>query len=89
MKYKVIVEGGFTGISREYHGELLLTPTETASILEAMNEDVAKNRQIRDGLDYVVELENDTKVYHRKFEENNIPLSIRKFIDKVKQNKRS
>lgn len=84
MKYKVIVEGGFTGIPREYEGELGLTPIETKSILEGMNMGGTENQNIRDGLNYIIEIENNNKMVLRKFDEATIPQSIRKFIDKVK-----
>lgn len=89
MKYKIIVEGGFAGISREYEGEVELTPEETKSILEGMNEGGGfQNQDIRDGFSYVIKIENDNEVLRRKFEEGNMPRSIRNFMDRVRQTNR-
>lgn len=85
MKYKVNIEGGFTGLLREYAGEITLEPTGEKALVEAMESKSAKrNQKLRDGLLYRITLEDGANVYQADFYGPYLPNSIRDFIDKIK-----
>ena len=85
MKYKVNIEGGFTGFLREYEGEINLGPNGKKALLEAMKPVTAKrNQRLRDGLLYRIRLEDGDNVYHADFYGPNLPNSVRDFMGKIK-----
>lgn len=85
MKYKVNIEGGFTGLLREYEGEINLGPKDEVALLEAMKSvPTERNQRLRDGLLYQIRLEDGDIVYHGDFYGPNLPNSVRDFMGKIK-----
>ena len=88
MKYKIIIEGGFSGISRKYEGEIEVSGSETQKLLSALNTKYTSRFNIPDGQTYHILLEEDTKKHQAVFNEKNVPEEIRKLIAKAKQKNR-
>ncbi len=85
MKYKVNIEGGFTGLLRKYTGEITLEPVGEKALLEAMGSVSAKqNQKLRDGLLYRITLEDGDKVYKANFYGPYLPNPVRDFMDRIK-----
>ncbi|MCG2459669.1 hypothetical protein K8352_02800 [Flavobacteriaceae bacterium F89] len=86
MKYQVNVEGGFTGLLREYSGEIGLGSSGVKDLLEAM-ESVSgeRNQKLRDGLLYRITLKEGDDVYRADFYGPHLPKPIRDFIDRIKE----
>ena len=83
MYYKITIEGGFTGIPKEYTGEIDLDKGVRKKIVRALGASLPSNDQMRDGLRYHVELEDEKGVFKGDFDESNLPSEIRSFIDSM------
>lgn len=88
MKYEISIEGGFTGIPKEYSGEIELQDTTKKSLVTAFErEPTPKNTELRDGLQYHLKLLDGEKTYDVVFDETNLPLPIRQFIATISKKK--
>ncbi|WP_339704453.1 hypothetical protein [uncultured Kriegella sp.] len=87
MKYKIVVEGGFTGITRKYEGEISVSELETSTLIDAMGHGDDSQLNIPDGQAYQVFLQEDAQKYQAVFNEKSMPEAIRRLMAKVKQKK--
>ncbi|MBU2973037.1 protealysin inhibitor emfourin [Zobellia sp. B3R18] len=85
MKYHINIEGGFTGISRQFEGEIDLDKAKEEEMLNALAEKQEINSQIRDGFTYTVKLMDNNGVYESQFNESNLPSSLRTFITDIQK----
>ncbi|HET8735537.1 MAG TPA: hypothetical protein VFM69_02955 [Pricia sp.] len=84
MKYEILIEGGFTGIPKEYEGEIELREDTKQSLFEALErEKKPENTALRDGLQYRLKLSDSENVHQARYDEKNLPLRLRQFIDTV------
>ncbi len=89
MKYEILIEGGFTGIPKEYKGDIHLQNKSKESLFEAFdNKQTSINTALRDGLQYHLKLIDGEEEHEARYDEKNLPLPIRQFIDTIsKKNK--
>ena len=88
MKYEIRIEGGFTGIPKEMNGEIDLPEQDLKGLRHLLNQDPSPtNFNIRDGQTYHLKLIEGDEVHLASFEETNLPLPIRRFIDTITKNK--
>lgn len=85
MKYKVVIEGGFTGISRKYEGEISVSDLDTHKLIDALHSGDHSRLNIPDGQAYHVFLEENTQKYQAVFNEKSMPEEIRKLVAKAKE----
>ncbi|HUH47734.1 MAG TPA: hypothetical protein VLZ54_11315 [Arenibacter sp.] len=84
MKYEVSITGGFIGISRTYKGESDLGALEKESLLNSVRTPVPhKTDRLRDGFTYTIKLSDNDKAYNLEFDDLNIPIEVRMFIDSI------
>ena len=84
MKYEISIEGGFIGISKTYKGETDLNEDERKSLLSSIRPPLAQRTDpIRDGFIYRIKLSENDKVYNLEFDDLNIPIEVRMFIDSI------
>ncbi len=88
MKYKIIIEGGFTGISRKYEGDMAVSELKAKSLFSALHTDDKTRSNIADGQTYDISLDDNHKKYQAVFNEKNVPDEIRELIAQVKQKNR-
>lgn len=81
MKYEILVEGGFTGIPKEYRGDIDVQDKAKKALLEVFDRKLTpENTVLRDGLQYHLKLIEGEKEHNARFDETNLPLPIRQFI---------
>lgn len=84
MKYEISIAGGFIGISKTYKGESDLNALEKESLLNSIQTpDPHKTDHLRDGFTYTIKLSDKDKVYNLEFDDLNIPIEVRMFIDSI------
>jgi heat shock protein HspQ len=84
MKYALSISGGITGIPKKYVGKVTLASPEQKRILETLNTPLLpKNEELRDGLHYHLQVQDDEKDYEANFDDTNLPLAIRNFISMI------
>jgi hypothetical protein len=85
MKYKVSITGGFTGIPREYEGELDLEEDKEKQLLGILSAaPSSKNELLRDGRIYRIELTTGSRDFRSEFDDSNLPSELRSFIDEIR-----
>lgn len=88
MKYEILIEGGFTGIPREYKGDIHLLDKTKEDLFEAFDrKPVAENKALRDGLHYHLKLIDGEEEHEARYDEQNLPLPIRQFIASISKKK--
>ncbi len=85
MKYKINIEGGFTGIPKQFEGEVKLDKNKEREMLDAVGEKREDHSHLRDGFTYTVKFTGDDGVYESQFGESNLPSSIRSFITDIQK----
>ncbi|WP_158978746.1 protealysin inhibitor emfourin [Cellulophaga sp. L1A9] len=84
MKYSLSISGGITGIPKKYAGEVRLADAEQKKILETLKvSSIPKNKNLRDGLQYHLQLEENTQNYEANFDDSNLPPTIRNLISTI------
>ncbi len=84
MKYEILIEGGFTGIPKRYAGDIDLGEKTKESLYKAFDRKPSpESSTLRDGLLYHLKLVDGEKERDARFDETNLPLSIRQFIDTI------
>jgi hypothetical protein len=83
MKYSIRIEGGFTGIPKEYHGDIELDTIFKQNLLKALTKDQEENSMLRDGLKYQVAFSDKEQDFQQNFDETNVPTEVREFIAKI------
>lgn len=83
MKYSIHVEGGFTGVPKEYHGEIELDTRFKHNLFQVMSKEQLENSLLRDGLKYHVTLSEKEQHFQQNFDETNLPIEVREFIAKI------
>jgi len=83
MKYKILVEGGFTGIPKIFEGELDLNAEESSRLFALMMEPEEQNEQLRDGYRYNVSLSDSDVALSAIFNDNNLPQAIRGILARL------
>lgn len=81
MKYKIRIDGGFTGFPRDYDGEVELTRPKAAALLSAL-EVLPETRAANwpDALHYTIEVQHGTVSRKATFSEPDMPAAIRDFL---------
>ncbi|SDE32005.1 hypothetical protein SAMN05421636_104344 [Pricia antarctica] len=89
MKYEILIEGGFTGIPKEYKGDIHLKDKTKESLFEAFEgKQKSVNTALRDGFQYHLKLIDGEEEHEARYDEKNLPLPIRQFIATIsKKNK--
>lgn len=86
MKYKITIEGGFTGIPKEYEGDIELNEAERNVLVCTMDTPVQPlNKKMRDGFLYRLKLADRDETFHMVFDDSNLPVQVREFIDMARQ----
>jgi len=81
MKYEILIEGGFTGIPKEYKGNIDVQDKTKKSLFEAFDSKrTQENTALRDGLQYHLKLIDGEEKHEARYDETNLPLPIRQFI---------
>jgi len=85
MKYHIIIEGGFTGIPKEYEGEMVVQEETETKLLEEMQQFTDQtNKNLRDGLVYSISIETQNALLSQVFSETKLPPALRDLIHQVK-----
>ncbi|WP_373519362.1 hypothetical protein [Pricia sp.] len=81
MEYEILIEGGFTGIPKEFKGNIDLQDKTKESLFDAFDGKLTpENRALRDGLQYHLKLIDGEEEHQAHYDESNLPLPIRQFI---------
>jgi hypothetical protein len=84
MNYEIVIEGGFTGIPKEYKGDIDLREETKENLFKALDRKLPpENTALRDGLQYHLTLIDGDQEQDARFDEQNLPLPVRQFIDTV------
>lgn len=84
MKYEILIEGGFTGIPKEFKGDINLQEKTKESLFKAFAGKLTpENTALRDGFQYHLKLIDGEEEHHAHFDETNLPLPVRQFIDTI------
>lgn len=88
MKYEILIEGGFTGIPKEYKGDIDIKDKAKKALLEVFDRKMTtENTDLRDGLQYHLKLIDGEIEHDARFDEKSLPLPIRQFIATVSKKK--
>lgn len=88
MKYEILIEGGFTGIPKKYNGHMDVQEEVKENLLEFLGPKTnSENEALRDGLQYHFKLIDGQEEYNARFNETNLPLNLRQFIDTISKKK--
>jgi hypothetical protein len=85
MKYEIFIDGGFMGFPKTYQGEVFLENDIKRAIFKGMKTKLKPSEDLRDGLRYHLKLIGDNIEYAAVFDELNLPIQIRRFIDLVRK----
>jgi len=89
MKYEILIEGGFTGIPKEYKGDIEIHDESKKVLLELFDRTQdPENENLRDALHYHLKLIDGDEEHMALFNETNLPLPIRQFIATISKNKK-
>lgn len=89
MKYEILIEGGFTGIPKEYKGNIEIQDETKEVLLEVFDRtSVSENKNLRDALQYHLKLIDGDEAHSARFDETNLPLPIRQFIATISKKKK-
>lgn len=81
MKYEILIEGGFTGIPKEFKGDIDVQKKTKETLFEAFEGTLTpENTALRDGLQYHLKLIDGEEEHEAHYDESNLPLPIRQFI---------
>jgi hypothetical protein len=87
MKYQIKVEGGFTGITKEYNGEMYFSPDERKVIVKSFQNPVkVNNTRLRDAFVYSFTLRDGATLYTANFDEANLPIILREILARISKN---
>lgn len=85
MKYTITIEGGFTGIPKEYEGILELEGKKEKQLLSYLEDTpTGLNESLRDGRVYRIKLTTASGDCEAVFDDSNLPGELRRFIDKIR-----
>ena len=88
MKYEILIEGGFTGIPKEYKGDIEIRDETKKNLIEVFERTLPpENDKARDALQYHLKLIDGDEEHYAQFDESNLPLSIRQFIASISKKK--
>ena len=84
MKYSIEISGGFTGIPRQFVGDMPLPAKEEETLMDAMeDQDTPKNEYLRDSRVYVIELAAKGASRKSTFTDTTLPPVLRRFMDTI------
>lgn len=84
MKYNISIEGGFSGITKVYEGELPMDEKEQANLLDSMSGPAGPlNPRMADGLIYRIRLYKENLPLERVFDDANLPMPMRFFLRRI------
>ena len=84
MKYKIRIDGGFTGFPRDYDGEVELEGPKAIALLSALEASPeAGGGNWPDALHYTIEVQHGTVSRKAAFSEPDIPAAIREFLQLI------
>ena len=85
MKYEVFIDGGFMGFPKTHQGEVFLEDDIKRAIFKGMKIKTKSSNDLRDGFRYHLKLIDNDIEHTAIFDELNLPLQIRRFIDSVRK----
>ena len=85
MKYEVFIDGGFMGFPKSYKGGSLLKDDEKKELFKLMKAKIKPSDDLRDGFQYHLKFIDNNIEYTAVFDELNLPLQVRRFIDLVRK----
>lgn len=84
MNYKIRIEGGFVGISKEYVGEITMGRKEKDDIIKVLVKKLENtNPKLRDGFLYSIYLWDENFEHRITYDESNLPESVKQWIEKT------
>lgn len=84
MNYKIRIEGGFVGISKEYAGEITMGKKEMDDLKKVLFKRIENtNPKLRDGFVYSIDLWGENFEHKIAYDESNLPESVRQWIEKT------
>ncbi|MDT7830530.1 hypothetical protein RQM65_17815 [Pricia sp. S334] len=84
MKYEILIEGGFTGIPKEYNGHIEVEDKAKENLFEAFDRKLTpENTALRDGLHYYLKLVDGEEEREARYDETNLPMPVREFINTI------
>lgn len=84
MKYKIRIEGGFVGISKEYAGKITMGRKEKDNLKKVLVKKIENvNPKLRDGFVYSIDLWDENFEHRITYDESNLPESIRQWIERT------
>lgn len=84
MKFELQVHGGFTGLSRNYSGELDLSAEEVSMLNELTMPDSKNDTGYRDQESYRITLKDETDTIRLHFTERELTPLLRELLRKMK-----
>jgi len=87
MKYEIFINGGFANIPKQYEGEIALTEKEQNDLLETISKKSKPSEEIFDGFVYHIRIADAGIEIKSVYDEHNLPLIVRDFIDAIRQKK--
>lgn len=85
MKYRITVEGGFTGIPKSYEGEVTIKANEARILLSALETpQKTGNPALRDSFLYRFQLSGEGKVAEGLYDDSNLPEILRTFLETIR-----
>ncbi|VAW10615.1 hypothetical protein MNBD_BACTEROID03-1523 [hydrothermal vent metagenome] len=85
MKYEVFIDGGFMGFPKTYQGEVFLEDDIKRAVFKGMKIKIKPTNDLRDGFQYHLKFIDNNIEYTAIFDELNLPLQVRRFIDSVRK----
>ncbi|RKN81105.1 hypothetical protein [Ulvibacterium marinum] len=84
MNYKIRIEVGFAGISKEYVGEVIMGRKEKDNLKRVLIKKIENtNPKLRDGFVYSIDLWGENFEHRMTYDESNLPESVRQWIEKT------
>ncbi len=85
MKYKIRIDGGFTGFPREYEGDIKLEARKAEELLLALDTSSRKvEGEWPDALHYTIEVQQDAIIRKAVFSEPGVPVVLREFLQLIR-----
>jgi hypothetical protein len=86
MKYFVKIDGGFSGIPKTYEGEIDTGRGEASRLMRLLGDTIrAENPDLRDAFNYKITLYDRGKAASGSYNDAQLPMELRKFLDRIKR----
>lgn len=88
MKYRITIEGGFTGIPQFYEGEIAVKAKEAKKLFSALESPQnAANPDLRDAFLYRFQFIGEGKAARGMYDDSNLPEVLRTFLDTIRNDR--